>query len=150
MRGGRALPPNFQAEITEEMEIEPEIQGENNDILASLGFEEGELEMFFDMAPNIVTEEQLIDRYLEIARIEPFNQAWQNENDAINADYELNVTKPNGVAYTKHDIANDVLNSFYDEISGGRHRKGRKQRKSKKHRKSKTKRRNRKTRRYKK
>ena len=162
MKGGRSLPPNFQTEITSDM-IEdshlqdpnaPIFQGEQEvqHILTELGFEEGELEMFFDTVNGLVNEEQLIDRYLEIARAEPFNQNWQNENDAIESDYELNVMKPNGIAFTKHDIVNDVLNSFYSDITGGKKpkRSRRKIRKSKKQRKSKTKRHNKKTRRHRK
>lgn len=158
MRGGKALPPNFGAQITEEMEDDqymeepnvPPFQGEHiQDILSSLGFEEGELEMFFDTANGLVSEEQLMERYLEIARDEPFNQTWQNIDDAVDASYELNAIKSNGIPYTKHDIVNDTLDTFYEDMSGGKRRKNRKQRKSKKQRKTKSKRRNR-TRRYRK
>lgn len=152
MRGGKALPPNFDVKITEEIGEEPHMQDPNatnfqgehvQNILASLGFEEGELDMFFDMADGLVSEEQLMERYLEIARDEPFNQTWQNLNDAVDANYELNAIKSNGIPYTKHDIVNDTMDSFYGDITGGKRRKNRKQRKSKKQRKTKSKRRNR-------
>lgn len=159
MKGGKALPPNFQQEINVQSADEHYLQDPNapigpqilnDDILISLGFEEGELEMFFDMAEGLVTEQELVDRYLEIARTEPFNQNWQDVNEAIDANYELNTIKPNGIAYTKHDIVKDTLESFYGDITGGKHRKKRKHRRSRKNKKTKSKRHNRRTRRYRK
>jgi hypothetical protein len=66
----------------------------------TLGVEEGELEMFFDMTN--VTEDQLVNKYLEIAQNQPYNLNWGNETTAINANYMLGVYKRNGVEYTKH------------------------------------------------
>jgi hypothetical protein len=153
MRGG-AIPYNFQqnSNTNSDNAFEPyhnqdthNVQIQNQDILESLGFEEGELEMFFDMVPGMISEDELINKYLELARSEPFNKPWQNVTDARNADYSLNVFKQNGVEYTKHDIAKDTMNYFYDDMNGGklRSRKNRKQRKSKKQRKTRSKRRTR-------
>lgn len=104
--------------------------------LESLGFEEGELEMFFETTD--FTENQLVERYLEIAQNQPYNLNWGSERVAINADYMLGVYKRNGVEYTKHDIAQDVLSSFYDEqniVAEGIRKKKRGTRKSRrKHR----------------
>lgn len=150
MKGGRALPPNFQPNTISDIVDEPHLQDPdaqvepnfeapilNEDILSALGFEEGELEMFHEMAiaPGLVTEDDLINRYLEIARDEPYNQNWQTDDEAMGADYELNSVKPNGVAYTKHDIVNDTMDSFYGDITGGKRRKGRKSRKNRKSKK---------------
>lgn len=136
MKGGRALPPNYNQE---EMEIEeqtyvPEIQPPNMDTLAELGFEEGELEMLFDTMGNTIDENELFNRYLDIARQQPYNQTWQNIDNAISADYELDATKPNGRHYTKHDIVQDTLNSYYDDVTGGKRRKLKKSRR--KHKKN--------------
>lgn len=121
---------------------------ENADItLQKLGFEEGELEMFFGMHDN-VSSEDLIQRYLDISREEPFNLGWQSVRNAINAPNETGVFKSNGVEYIKHDIAKDALNSFdsYDSYDssddmqegGYRRRKSRtRTRKTKKSKKSK-------------
>ena len=59
-----------------------------------------------------VSPEELIQRYLEISREDPFNLGWQSVRNAINAPNETGVFKSNGVEYIKHDIAKDALNSF--------------------------------------
>lgn len=110
-------------------------QPQPNSVLQKLGFEEEELEMFFELMEH-VDQQQLIDRYLEIARQEPYNIYWNTIDDAINANYMLNKFKRNGVEITKNDIANDTLNSFYH---GGKHKNKRKKGKSRKNRKSKRK-----------
>jgi hypothetical protein len=124
MKGSGAL----QLETTNEMEDSLE---EQNNIL-ELGFNRDDLDYFFDIANDIIDQEQLIERYLEISRVEPYNQNWQNVNDAINSPYELNVTQRNGIPYNKNNIAHDALNSFYSEISGGKPIKNKKQIKNKK------------------
>lgn len=87
-----------------------------NNILKDLGFEEGELEMFFDVTN--ISNQQLINRYLNIAREPPYNLNWRTQQQAINANYNLGVFGRNRVEYTKHDIASDTLNSFYEEDNG--------------------------------
>lgn len=128
MKGGAAtIPDNFQNIRVNE---DGEFQSENNDtsILSRLGFEEGELEMFFEMTQGNVNENQLIDKYLEIAQSEPYNLNWDQTQIAMDSDYDTGVQKPNGTHFTKHDIANDVLNSFYEMREGGKRRKSRKSR----------------------
>jgi hypothetical protein len=146
MKGGAAVIPNdFQnIRVNENGEFQPE----NNDpsILSRLGFEEGELEMFFEMTQGNVSENQLLDKYLEIAQSEPYNLNWDNTQIAMDSDYDTGIQKPNGTNYTKHDIANDVLNSFYEIRQGGKKRKTRKsrrnrRRKTRKNRKSRNKKR---------
>ena len=135
----------------QQMDIE---EPDDTNILNALGFEEGELEMFFEMH-DYVSSEQLIQRYLEIAREEPFNLDWQSVQNAIDSPYQTSAIKPNGTPFTKHDIANDALDSFDDIQEGGyKRRKSRtRTRKSKKSRTKKSKkpkriRRTRKTRRH--
>jgi hypothetical protein len=94
----------------------PSISPNQQNRLESLGFEEGELEMFFDMTN--ISEDQLVQRYLDIAQNQPYNLNWGSERVAINADYMLGVYKRNGIEYTKHDIVEDTLSSFYDEAQG--------------------------------
>lgn len=84
--------------------------------LQELGFEEGELEMFFETTD--FTEDQLVEKYLDIAQYSPYNLNWGTERTAINAPYRLNVFKPNGVEYTKHDICEDTLTYFYNQSEG--------------------------------
>lgn len=129
-------------------------QNNTDNILHSLGFEEGELEMFFEMH-DYVSPEDLIQKYLEISREEPFNLDWQSVQSAIDSPYQTSAIKPNGTPFTKHDIANDALDSFDDIQEGGyKRRKSRtRTRKSKKSRTKKSKkpkriRRTRKTRRH--
>jgi Ca2+-binding RTX toxin-like protein len=109
-------------------------QIESNGVLQDLGFEEGELEMFDEMAD----EESLIDKYIEVAQAEPYNLNWTTVDAARNADYDTGVQKPNGTTYTKHDIANDTLNSFYDTITenGGKSYRRNKKGKTRKNKKS--------------
>jgi hypothetical protein len=123
----------------DEMEIEPDIVPDNNqNILSDLGFEEGELEMFFDIASGVINENDLIEKYLETAQNNPYNLNWSTTEIAARADYDTGVRKPNGTTYTKHDIANDVLNSFYDELTfrGGYSSKKNKKRRTRKNKKS--------------
>ncbi len=97
-------------------------------LLEGLGFEEDgdELVMFFDLNP--VSENELVERYLQIARSEPYNLNWQTGDDACVADNMLGVFKDNGVEYTKHDIVEDVLDSFSEQAApqeAGRRKKSR-------------------------
>jgi hypothetical protein len=129
MKGSAALPPNYTnntiVNITDDNYEPPHNQA--NDLLQALGFEEGELEMFFDS--NLGGENDLVTRYLQIARAAPYNLQWQTSDDASNADYMLGVLKNNGVEYTKHDIVEDVFDSFYHPEQqvqqGGRKKKSR-------------------------
>jgi hypothetical protein len=110
-------PNNFDIISTTEQIIPPHFnQNEEitSPILRDLGFEEDELDMFFDTVD--ITRRELIQRYLEISRESPYNLIdWTNENIAAEAPYITNIIKSNGVAYTKHDIVEDTLNSFYDQ-----------------------------------
>jgi hypothetical protein len=121
----------------EQMDIENPLQ--------DLGFEDGELEMFFNDNPD-VSSEQLIQRYLEISKEEPFNLDWESVENAILASYMTGVFKPNGTQYTKHDIAKVVLESFDDIQEGGYKKRQRKIRKTKRRKTKKSKKR--KTRRH--
>ena len=122
MKGSAALLPNNNHNlviVNEDNYQQPHNQCE--DLLPGLGFEEGELEMFFDM--NQVSENELVERYLQMARAAPYNLNWQTGDDACVAAYMLGVIKNNGVEYTKHDIVQDVFNSFSEQQQGGRKKK---------------------------
>jgi hypothetical protein len=113
---------------------------DTDNILNALGFEDGELEMFFEMNSDVSSEQliqQLIQRYLEIAREVPFNLDWQSVQNAIDSPYQTSAIKPNGTPFTKHDIAKDVLESFDDILEGGYKRRKSKTR-TKKSQKSRT------------
>jgi hypothetical protein len=111
MKGSAALLPNNNHNLVNATEDDYQQHNPCEDLLAGLGFEEGELEMFFDM--NQVSENELVEKYLQIARAAPYNLNWQTGDDACVADYMLGVLKNNGVEYTKHDIVEDVFDSFY-------------------------------------
>ena len=113
MKGSAAPPPNntYNPVVNSTNDMYEEDHNQIDNLLQALGFEEGELEMFFDS--NLGSRDDLITRYLEIARSEPYNLQWQTSDDASNADYMLGVRKNNGVEYTKHDIVEDVFDSFY-------------------------------------
>jgi len=122
MKGSAALLPNNNGLVVNNngnAYQQPHNQCE--DLLHELGFEEGELEMFFEL--NQVSENELVERYLQMARSAPYNLNWQTGHDACVADYMLGVLKNNGVEYTKHDIVEDVFDSFYHPVQGGRKKK---------------------------
>ncbi len=127
MKGSAALLPNKNHNlviVNEDAYQQPHNHCE--DLLTGLGFEEGELEMFFDM--NQVSENELVERYLQISRSEPYNLNWQTGDDACIADNMLGVFKDNGVEYTKHDIVEDVFDSFSEQAArqqAGRRKKSR-------------------------
>ena len=117
----------------QQMDIE---EPDDTNILNALGFEEGELEMFFEMH-DYVSSEQLIQRYLEIAREEPFNLDWQSVQNAIDSPYQTSAIKPNGTPFTKHDIAKDVLDSL-DDIQEGGYKRRKSRTRTRKSRKTRT------------
>lgn len=94
-------------------------------LLEGLGFEEDELEMFFDM--NQVSENELVERYLQTARSAPYNLNWQTGDDACVADNMLGIFKDNGVEFTKRDIVKDVFYSFYHPQQANQQQAGRRQ-----------------------
>lgn len=123
MKGAAAPIPNNNL-IRHETNSSDNLLPNNQERLQALGFEEGELEMFFETTNY--TEDQLINKYLEIAQGPPFNLNWRTENIAANAPYMLNVFKPHGTEYTKHDIVEDTLTSLYEAGEGGAKKKTRK------------------------
>ena len=122
MKGSAALLPNNDTLVLNNNEdAYQQTHNQCEDLLTGLGFEEGELEMFFDM--NQVSENELVEKYLQIARAAPYNLNWQTGDEACVAAYMLGVIKNNGVEYTKHDIVEDVFDSFYHPVQGGRKKK---------------------------
>jgi len=144
MKGSAAPTPNNNRVNI----IEDAYQQHNpcEDLLPGLGFEEGELEMFFDS--NLGGEDDLVTRYLQIASSAPYNLNWQTGDDACVADYMLGVLKNNGVEYTKHDIVEDVFDSFYhpQQQQAGRKKKRRSTKKRTNKKKRSTRRRHRRSR----
>ena len=146
MKGSAALLPNNDTLVLNNNEgnyQQPHNQCE--DLLPGLGFEEGELEMFFEL--NQVSENELVERYLQMARSAPYNLNWQTGDDACVAAYMLGVLKNNGVEYTKHDIVEDVFDSFYHPqaapVQGGRKKKSKRSTKKRVNKKKRTTRRRR-------
>jgi hypothetical protein len=133
MKGSAALLPNNNNSVIVNEEEYQQPHNQCEDLLPGLGFEEGELEMFFDM--NQVSENELVERYLQIAQAAPYNLNWQTGDDACVAAYMLGVFKNNGVEYTKHDIVQDVFNSFSEQQQGGRKKKSRRSTKKRKNKK---------------
>jgi hypothetical protein len=139
MKGSAALLPNKNHNlviVNEDAYQQPYNHCE--DLLTGLGFEEGELEMFFDM--NQVSENELVERYIQRARSAPYNLNWQTGDDACIADNMLGVFKDNGVEYTKHDIVEDVFDSFSEQAAHQQAGRRQKSRRSTKKRINKTKR----------
>ena len=72
---------------------------------------------------NQASQNELVERYLQMARSEPYNLNWQTGDEACLAGYMLGVFKNNGVEYTKHDIVQDVFDSFSGQQQAGRKKK---------------------------
>jgi hypothetical protein len=64
-------------------------------LLQGLGFDDGELEMF-SVSTGQVPGDQLVTRYLEIARSAPYNLTWQTGDVACVAEYRLGIFNDNG------------------------------------------------------
>jgi len=121
MKGGRAPPPGHHSRhISSSSRSRSSSRSSHSSVqnnrLQALGFEEGELEMFFDMTN--ISEDHLVRKYLDIAQHPPYNLNWGSEATAINAPYMLGVYKRNGVEYSKHDIVEDTFSYFYDQAEG--------------------------------
>lgn len=136
MRGGRYQPQFIEnSDDSEYMDIDNNAQHEitDEDIqrLLPLGFDDAELEMYFQQY-NLHPDD-FINKYLDIARSTPFNQTWQTYDDVIQSDDDLNVERYPGRPYDKRDIAKDVLN-FFDETmqQGGKRKHRRHKRKTRK------------------
>ena len=146
MKGGRAPPPGHHSRhISSSSRSRSSSRSSHSSVqnnrLQALGFEEGELEMFFDMTN--ISEDHLVRKYLDIAQHPPYNLNWGSEATAINAPYMIGVYKRNGVEYTKHDIVEDTFSYFYDQsedrAQGIRKKKKGTRRRTRKHRSSKRK-----------
>ena len=147
MKGSAALLPNNNNNVIVNEDNYQEPHNQCEDLLPGLGFEEGELEMFFDM--NQVNQNELVERYLQIARVAPYNLNWQTGDDACLAEYMLGVLKNNGVEYTKHDIVKDVFDSFSQQeaaVQGGRKKKSKRSTKKRVNKKKRSTRRHRRSR----
>jgi hypothetical protein len=127
MKGSAALLPNNNhvVIVNEGNYQQPHNQCEN--LLPELGFEEGEIDIFEEYQES---ENDIVERYLQIARSPPYNLDWQTSHDACLADDALGVFKPHGGEYTKHDIAKDAFNLFSQQlfpqeapVQGGRKKK---------------------------
>jgi len=140
MKGSAALLPNNNTLVIQNEDAYQQPHNQCDDLLPGLGFEEGELEMFFDM--NQVSENELVERYLQMASSAPYNLNWQTGDDACVADYMLGVFKNNGVEYTKHDIVEDAFHSFYHPeaapVQGGRKKKSKRSTKKRVNKKKRT------------
>jgi len=112
-----------------------------DNLLYNLGFEDGELEIFRSNCHGINTDEDLVNKYLEIARSPPYILVWQDITEAENSNNELGIFNDNSREYKKHDIALDTLNSFgcYTNSSGGRAKRIRNKMIKRKHRTNKKK-----------
>jgi hypothetical protein len=143
MKGSAALSPNNnKLFVNNNGNTYQQPHNQCEDLLSALGFEEGELEMFFELVSH-VSENELVEKYLQIARSPPYNLNWQTGHDACIAGYMLGVLKNNGVEYTKHDIVEDVFDSFYHPVQGGRKKKSKRSTKKRVNKKKRTTRRRR-------
>ena len=135
MKAGAAPPQEHHVRRVSSSSSRRSHSSVQDDRLEALGFEEGELEMFFEMTD--ISENQLVRKYLDIAQHQPYNLNWGSEQRAINAPYMLGVYKRNGSEYTKHDIVQDTFTYFYDRAEGRAQGIRKKKRGTRKHRSSK-------------
>jgi hypothetical protein len=125
MKGGKEAPPNHNSRFfrsrtssrrSQSSSRQSHVSSVQSDTLTDIGFDDSEIELLLDNEyfPGL-TEEEIIEKYLEIAQNDPFNLNWDSVEDAINSDYFLGVHNSNGSEFTKHDIAKDVFNYFSHE-----------------------------------
>lgn len=81
-----------------------------------LGFNPDDLEDFKEIAENDeeITDASIVERYLKIAR-ERYNQTWISIEQATSEQNPI-------VDDTRRRIADDTLQSYYSEFTGGRRR----------------------------
>ena len=100
MKGGANPPSNNDSNSTISSSEEHTISEEDVQLLQNLGFDEGELEMFFHIMH--IRIEDFIERYLEIAQNPPHNLNWSTKEEAFE-----------GNDNNKRSVAEDTLHSYY-------------------------------------
>ena len=151
MKGGAAYNQSYTTGANTDATTDrgPQNNGRPNNVLVEqlpeetrlgrLGFDEAEIELFSD---NSISDQDVVDQYLAIARAAPYNINWNSEEDARR-----------DLQQVKRDIAKDSFAEISRNFTqGGKNRKSRKSRKgkSRKTKKSKKSRKSRKSRKTKK
>ena len=115
----------------DEAEDLPLTQNQLNNLFG-LHFDDGELQMAFEINPNL-TYQQIVDRYYQTA-LEDFNLNLPEINTVIQAEELSNILD---TTVEKRDVASQAINFILDQNGGGKRRKtNKKSRKNKTNKKS--------------
>ena len=116
MKGGRMPPPGHHSRhissssrsSSRRSSSSSRYSSVHNARLEALGFDDSEVQLLLDDEYFAgITEQEIVDKYLEIAQNDPFNLNWDSDEDAMNSDYMIQ-----GTQFSKHDIAKDTFNYF--------------------------------------
>jgi hypothetical protein len=128
----------------DEAEGLPLTQPQLNNLLG-LHFDDGELQMAFEINPNL-TYQQIVDRYYQTAQ-QDFNLNLPQINNVIQAEELSNILD---TTVEKRNVAAQTIEYLFEQNAGRRTRRTRKNRKTRKTRKNKKTRKTRRTRQNKK
>ena len=122
----------------DEAEDLPLTQPQLNNLLG-LHFDDGELQMAFEINPNL-TYQQIVDRYYQTAQ-EDYNLNLPQINNVIQAEELSNILDTH---VEKRDVATQTIQYLFEQNAGRRTRKSRKTRKTRRTRRTRKTRKNKK------
>ena len=144
LKGGNEGQTDTEDFSDDEAEDLPLTQPQLNNLLG-LHFDDGELQMAFEINPNL-TYQQIVDRYYQTAQ-QDFNLNLPEINNVIQAEELSNILD---TTVEKRNVAAQTIEYLFEQNAGRRTRKTRKTRKTIKTRKTRRSRKNKKTRQNKK
>ncbi len=115
----------------DEAEDLPLTQPQLNNLLG-LHFDDGELQMAFEINPNL-TYQQIVDRYYQTAQ-QDYNLNLPQINNVIQAEELSNILD---TTVEKRDVANQTIQYLFEQNAGRKTKKSRKSRKTRKTKKTK-------------
>ena len=139
LKGGNEGQTDTEDFSDDEAEDLPLTQPQLNNLLG-LHFDDGELQMAFEINPNL-TYQQIVDRYYQTAQ-QDFNLNLPEINNVIQAEELSNILD---TTVEKRNVAAQTIEYLFEQNAGRRSRKNKKTRKIRKTRKT---RKNKKTKKY--
>ena len=139
LKGGNEGQTDTEDFSDDEAEDLPLTQPQLNNLLG-LHFDDGELQMAFEINPNL-TYQQIVDRYYQTAQ-QYFNLNLPEINNVIQAEELSNILD---TTVEKRNVAAQTIEYLFEQNAGRRSRKNKKTRKIRKTRKT---RKNKKTKKY--
>ena len=130
LKGGNEGQTDTEDFSDDEAEDLPLTQPQLNNLLG-LHFDDGELQMAFEINPNL-TYQQIVDRYYQTAQ-EDYNLNLPLINNVIQAEELSNILDTN---VEKRDVAAQTIHYLFEQNAGRKTRKTKKTKKTRKTRKT--------------